>query len=60
MKPEIGFVSLLTTEDVLDDLGFAIANGFDWFELALDWRQNFNLTDKTLDAIRDSAEENRI
>ncbi len=60
MKPEIGFVSLLTTQDVLDDLGFAIANGFDWFELALDWKQNFNLTDKTLDAIRDSAEKNSI
>ncbi len=60
MKPELGFVNLLSTENVLDDLAFAAANGFKWFELALDWKQNFNLPDKTLDKIRDRAKDEGI
>lgn len=51
MKPEIGFVGLLTTQDVRDDIRFALENGFSWFELALDWPQGFDLSQRTLEEI---------
>ncbi|MEM5836578.1 MAG: hypothetical protein QW451_03095 [Candidatus Aenigmatarchaeota archaeon] len=47
MKPKIGFMGQLTTQNILDDLNFAVENGFDYFEIALDWEQNFNLKSKT-------------
>lgn len=31
MKPEIGFMGQLDTKDILDDISFAVENGFDWF-----------------------------
>lgn len=52
MKAEMGFVGLLTTERVIDDLRFATDNGFDWYELDLDWPQNFNLDQWTVEKIR--------
>lgn len=51
MKPEIGFMGLLSRQNVLDDLLFAVDNGFDWFELPLDWKQNFNLSDHIVEKI---------
>ena len=48
----MGFVGLVTTERVIDGLRFAVENGFDWFELALDWPQNFNLDRRTREEIR--------
>jgi sugar phosphate isomerase/epimerase len=52
-KPEIGFLGLLSTEDILEDLYFAIKNEFDYFEIALDWKQNYNLNSKVIERIRD-------
>lgn len=43
MKPEIGFMGQLSTKNILDDLKFAAENDFNWFEIALDWKQNYNL-----------------
>ena len=53
MKPEVGFMGQLATENILDDLDFAVKNGFDWFEIGLDWRQNYNLKSKVIKKIRD-------
>jgi sugar phosphate isomerase/epimerase len=39
MKPGIGFMNMLTTQNILDDLNFAVENGFDWFEIARDFPQ---------------------
>lgn len=52
MKPEIGFMGQLATENVLDDLNFAVKNNFDWFEIALDWKQNFNLKPEIIKKIK--------
>jgi len=51
MKPEMGFVGLLTTARVMDDIRFAADNGFAWYELALDWPQNFDLSLRTVEEI---------
>ena len=57
MKPEIGFMGQLSTEDILDDLRFAVKNNFDWFEIALDWKQNFDLSPNAIKEIRDILKE---
>ncbi len=43
MKPEIGFTSLLISQNILNDVDFAIKHNFDWLEICFDWQQNFNL-----------------
>ena len=53
MKPEIGFMGQLSTEDVLEDLSFAAKNEFDCFEVALDWKQNYSLSLKVKKKIRE-------
>jgi len=53
MKPEIGFVGQLSTEDILEDLTFAAKNKFEWFEIALDWKQNYDLSPKVTKKIRE-------
>ncbi len=60
MKPQIGLMGQLTTKDLLDDLDFAIKNDFNWFELALDWPQNFNLSNKTVLKIKKRSKKNNI
>ncbi len=60
MKPEIGFMGQLSTKDILDDLDFAIKNEFECFEIALDWKQNFNLNPKKIKKIRDISINNAI
>ena len=60
MKPEIGFMGQLSTKDVLDDLDFAVKNEFDYFEIALDWKQNYNLNPKIIRKIRDISINHRI
>lgn len=60
MKPEIGFMGLLSTENILDDLLFAVENGFDWFELPLDWKQNYNLSDHIIREIRGISKNHGI
>ncbi len=52
MKPEIGFIGQLSTEDILEDLTFAANNDFACFEIALDWKQNYNLNPKVIKKIR--------
>ncbi len=53
MKPEIGFIGLLSTEDILEDLAFAAKNEFNCFEIALDWKQNYYLSPKVIKKIRE-------
>jgi sugar phosphate isomerase/epimerase len=60
MKPEIGFIGLLSTEDILDDLDFTIKNEFDCFEIALDWRQNYSLSPNVIKRIRDMSIDHGI
>ncbi len=60
MKPEIGFMGQLTTQNILDDLNFAVKNGFDWFEIGLDWKQNYNLKSETIKKIREISRNHRI
>jgi len=60
MKAEIGVMSQLTTKDCIDDLKFVIENGFKWFELGLDWEQNFNLSNEKLSKIKKMAKDNNI
>jgi len=60
MKPEIGFMNQLTTKNILDDLNFAVENDFDWFEIGLDWIQNFNLSSKKIGEIKRISGENNI
>ena len=59
-KPEIGVMGQLTTKNILDDLDFVIKNDFQWFEIGLDWVQNFNLSDKTINEIKKRAEESNV
>lgn len=60
MKPEIGFVSLLSTDNIIDDVKFAINNKFDWLELALDWPQNFDMETRALDKIKLISDQNGL
>ena len=52
MKPEIGFMGQLSTEDILEDLSFVVKNKFECFEIALDWKQNYDLSPKVINKIR--------
>ncbi len=52
MKTEIGFMGQLTTKNILDDINFAVENNFDWFEIGLDWKQNYNLKPETIKKIK--------
>ena len=60
MKPEIGFMNQLATKNVLTDLRFAAKHNFDWFEIDLDWKQNFNLKPETIRQIKKIAEESDV
>jgi len=60
MEPEIGFMNQLTTKNVLTDLRFAAKHNFDWFEIDLDWKQNFNLKPETIRQIKKIAEESDV
>lgn len=60
MKPKIGFMGQLATENILDDLNFAVENGFDYFEIGLDWEQNFNLKPWTITQIKSISEKNDL
>jgi len=55
-KLRLGFMGQLTTQNVLDDVDFAINNDFTAFEIGLDWIQNFNLKDKIIKEIKEKAE----
>jgi len=60
VKPEIGFVGLLSTKQIIDDIRFAIDNGFQWYELALDWPQNYEISEQQLSEIRETSSQNRL
>ncbi len=60
MKAEIGLMNQLTTKNILDDVAFAVENGFDWFEIGLDWKQNFNLGKDTIRDIKKISKENDL
>jgi sugar phosphate isomerase/epimerase len=59
-KPEMGFMGQLTTKNIFDDINFAVKNKFEWFEIALDWKQNFNLSDSKIKKIRKISEKNGL
>lgn len=52
MKPKIGYISLLSTIDILDEIDFAVKNNFDYLGIALDWIQNQNIGNNKLLKIR--------
>lgn len=60
MKPEIGFMGQLSTQNVLDDLNFAVKNGFNWFEIGLDWKQNYDLGSETIKKIKNTSKNYEI
>lgn len=60
MKPEIGLVSQLATKDILDDIDFAVKGGFDWFEIGLDWKQNYNLGPEKAKKIREISRKHGL
>lgn len=55
-KLRLGFMGQLTTQNILDDIDFAIKNDFTAFEIGLDWIQNFDLKDDVVKEIREKAE----
>lgn len=59
-QAQVGVMGQLATKNIIDDLGFAIENDFDWFEIALDWPQNFNLPNDKIKEIRQKASDNNI
>ncbi len=60
MKPEIGFTSLLISENILDDVKFAIEHKFDWIEICLDWEQNFDLSNDVVRKIREISSKHKL
>jgi sugar phosphate isomerase/epimerase len=57
---KLGFMNLMTTKDIIDDIDFTIKNNFNAFEIDLDWEQNWNLRLETLKEIRIKSESNNI
>lgn len=60
IKPKIGFKGQLTTKNILDDLDFALENGFDCLEIGLRSEEDFNLNPKIIKKVRDISERNNI
>ena len=57
---KLGLMSLMSTQNIIDDIKFAIENNFNAFEMGLDWEQNWDLKPKTLDSIKKLSKENDI
>ena len=60
MKVRLGFAGMISTANILDDLNFAIENGFNCFEISLDWPQNFELSSSTIKTIKNLSRDNDI
>lgn len=60
MKPEIGFMNQLSTNDILDDVWFAVKNNFDWFEIGLDWQQNYSLSPQIIKEIKQISKKHNL
>jgi sugar phosphate isomerase/epimerase len=56
----LGFMNLMTTKNILDDVEFAIKNNFNAFGIGLDWEQNWNLKPQTIKKIKELSESNNI
>lgn len=57
---KLGFTSLMSTQNIIDDLEFGIKNNFNAFEISLDWEQNWDLKPTVLKKIKDLSKENDI
>jgi len=57
---KLGFMNLMSTQNILDDIKFAIENDFNAFGIGLDWEQNWSLKPQTIKKIRQLAESNSI
>ena len=57
---KLGFMNLMATKNILDDLKFAIKNDFNAFSIGLDWEQNWNLKAKTIKKIKELSKSNNI
>ena len=57
---KLGFMNLMSTQNILDDIKFAIENDFNGFEIGLDWEQNWNLKPKIIEEIKHLSKENNI
>jgi len=60
IKARIGFKGELTTQNILDDLDFAVKNGFNCLEISVRSERDFNLTPRIIKQIRNISEENNI
>lgn len=60
MKPKIGFKEQLTSQNILDDLNFAIENGFDCFEIGLSWKSDFQPSLKLIQQVKNISEKNNL
>lgn len=60
MKPEIGFMGQMTIENILDELDFAVKHEFDWYEIGLDWKQNYDLKPDVVKEMREISKEHEI
>ena len=60
MNPIIGYISLSSSTDIMDELKYAIDNKFDYLGIALDWAQNQKLGDKKLSLIRSTSKKNNL
>lgn len=60
MKPKIGFKAQLTSQDILNDLNFAIENGFDCFEIGLSRKPDFRPSLKLIQQIKNNSEKNNL
>jgi len=50
----------MTTQNIIDDINFAIKNNFNVFEIDLDWEQNWNLKKEIIKEIKDKSEANDL
>ena len=57
---KLGFMNLMSTKNILDDIEFAIKNDFNVFGIGLDWEQNWNLKPKVLEEMKKLSKENSI
>ena len=61
IKPKIGLkTDLITSQDILSDLNFAVKNGFNYLEIGLNKNPNFSPSLKLIQQIRDISEKNNL
>lgn len=60
IKAKLGFKGELATQNILDDLCFAVENGFNCLEISFRCEEDFNLKPKIIKQIQNISEKNNI